>query len=366
MQKIRDCIERIGALRIANPGLQSQTSFTPPENTIPESITDIRSENARLQEVHSRLQGELMRTTTIIEVRNRLQSTVAAVERARAAQKEDVKKSTKEELQSIADRASLALEGLHSEIGLDRHSEIKASLQACLEAQDVPAASLLLSDLRVRIRRANQEAEARQKRLNEQRDQEARAATDFLLRLDSLGREVDIQLRDDLIEVSSGQAQFTEALRSKTETAIATAEHGFAGDVLKETLEQLGYDVRQGFETLFAEGGSGFFQRPSWGEHHVRVTVDANRQRLNLDMVRYGDAGEPATDQKLRDKEMEEQWCSEVPGLVGKLSNQGLAIDLTRKLAPGTIALQVIHDERIKPGITRRQTKRNVKRESSL
>ena len=354
---------QLEALQRRHPELQIHVDVDslPPE--APGSIAAIVTELNNRYEIYIRLRDEVTRVEGLIAARDQAKVMVASLMKERQAKLMQTQHDHAKHLEILKTKAENAYANLDAQTAPERRKEIEASVKMCLETTDMATAELRLTDLLVRVRRGNQEALAEQRRLAAQRDTEAKIARDLLGRCDALGHTIDATLHDNLIRISSGDAAFTETLHSVAEKAITAAEQRFASNVLKESLEQLGYEVQEGFETLFAEGGSSFFQRASWGEHHVRVTVDLKRQRLNLDVVRYGIQVEQTADQVLRDKEMEEQWCGEVPGLIDQLAAQGLSIDFTRKLNPGTVALQVISDERLKPVTTQKQAQRKQGRE---
>lgn len=354
-----DCIlqfrKQLEALLRRQPELRLNTWVDDMSDTDPNIGQAIASELNNRYEIYIRLRDELERVKASIVMRERAAALAASLQRTVPATAEIYTKrglSVKKAVQEL-------LESLEPGTPPESQVEIEALAQTCLAAKDLGHAELLLTDLRVRVHRLNRVIREKQRSLAKRRDKEAVEARDLMQRLGALGQDPEGVLHDDLLRVASGEAPLTETLRTKAATALAKADRDYAGTVLKETLEQLGYEVQESFETLFAQGGSNFFQRPSWGKYHCRISVDSERERLNFDMVRYGEGREmESIDAALRDKEMEEQWCQEVPGLLNQLAQKRLAIDLTRKLAPGTIALQVIDDVRLKPRI--RQQKRDT------
>jgi len=315
----------------------------------PGSIQAITSELNHRYEIYIRLRDEIKRVEGIVAARDRAKELIADVVKQR---RDRAKKSAKEQTESLAsirEKAEKVFSSLAQNTAPDQRSEIEESLRICLGTEDSAKADLLFTNLRVRIRQSNHLTQVEQQRLVEKRDRDAHAARDLLLKLDSLNKSATPSVNEELTKVVSGERALTDDVRVAAEVAITEGEREFADNVLKHTLEQLGYEVQEGFETLFEGGGSAFFQRASWGEHHVRVTANHERQRLSLDVVRFGTGGDVSPEQALRDKEMETHWCGEVEALVGGLARQGVLVDLDRKLEPGAVALQVIEDERLRP-----------------
>jgi hypothetical protein len=305
----------------------------------------IATEMNNRYEIYIRLRDELEKAKANIAMRERAAALVAALVLSAPPKEKESAKQRKEQNCKIQE----LLDSIDVRGNAEARAEIESMAQSCLKVEDPVRVELLVTDLRVRINRLNRTVRDEQCRMAELRDKDAAEARDYIQRLGVLGCSAEGTLREDLLRVSSGDAIFTDDIRKNARTAIAAAEQGYAGIALKETLEQLGYEVQSGFKTLFAQGGSSFFQRPSWSEYHCRLTVDSQRQHLNFDMVRYGSGGEESMEAALRDKEMEQKWCQEVPRLLDRLARKGLTVNLTRKLAPGIIALQVIDDDRLKP-----------------
>jgi len=343
-----------------------------PELQINTWVDDLAENNPNLEkiaaelnnryEIYIHLRDGLERAKAILKMREQAATLAASLQRTIPSAVE----SSTPRRQGVNDNVRDILASLDPGTPKQHQAQIESLAKSCLATIDPGRAELLLTDLRVRVNRLNRATRDEQRCLAERRDKEAGEARDLIQRLGALGQAAEGALRDDLLKVSSGEAPFTEALRLAATSALAKAERNYAGFVLKDALEQLGYEVQDKFETLFAQDGSNFFQRPSWGDYHCRITVDADRERLNFDVVRYGAGETESLDRTLLDKEMEEKWCEEVPGLLCRLAENGVAVDLTRKLAPGSIALQVIDDERLKPKGREREKETLINYERSL
>ena len=361
----RDCIlryrELLEALQRRHPEWQINYDVDSLTETVPEAAEKVAAELNNRYEIYIRLRAEHDRVEGLAATQRRVGEIGAQLQNARQTQQARSAESSAAVLKVVADNARGALGTLDARAAPDQVEAVQTAVRACLEQTDPAAAELRLADVRVRIRNVNRETAARARADAEGRDKDAVTARDLLQRLSTGRSTIETGLRNRLREVSLGDARLDDGLREQAETAIRDAEVGFADTVLRETLEQLGYEVAEGFDTLFSEGGTAFFQRPSWGEHHVRIRVDAERKRLNMHVVRYGGQEEASTEQALRDTEMEERWCSEVPRLVQELSVQGMVVDLKRKLAPGSVPVQRITDERVVP---RKATSRANKKPS--
>ncbi|GAB1391930.1 hypothetical protein MASR1M60_00930 [Rhodocyclaceae bacterium] len=112
-----------------------------------------------------------------------------------------------------------------------------------------------------------------------------------------------------------------------------------AAIVLEQSLKDLGYAIEDIEETLFVEGGIAHFQRPEWGDYHIRLRIDPKRGAMNFNVVRAGTAGE---DRRHEDMLAEERWCSEFPKLFETLKARGIPITVTRLLQAGEAPVQVV------------------------
>ena len=334
--------DRLEALQRRHPELQINTYTDELPSGAPAAVEAIVAELNNRYRIYIRLRDELARVESLIALRERMRPVAAMLDGERATAAQAAPEA------SLAQRARQALEALDARAAPDLRAGFEDRAKACLDAGDPAAAALLLTDLRARIAGENRQIRAAQQQLAERRDRDAADARDWLQRLDRIGATPDSRLQDCLMRVASGEACFGDEVRERAAAFLRQSERSYAGTVLKETLQELGYTPQEGFETLFAEGGANFFQRRAWGPYHVRVSVDpARRQRLNFDVVRAAGPGESATAQKLRDQDMEQTWCGEVAEVLDTLARRGLAVDLTRRLPAGMVELQEIDAERL-------------------
>ncbi len=87
------------------------------------------------------------------------------------------------------------------------------------------------------------------------------------------------------------------------------------------TLRNLGYDVREGMQAGWVEGGSIVLQKPGSSDYAVELQ----------DM-----------DGKLRSREMEQQWCQTQAQALATLRDQGVDAKIMAKREPGEVPLAVI------------------------
>jgi hypothetical protein len=107
------------------------------------------------------------------------------------------------------------------------------------------------------------------------------------------------------------------------------------------SLRNLGYDVREGMQSGWVEGGSIVLQKP--GSSDYAVELQDMDGKLRSRVVRFGDPVSPVSDkQRQRDGEMEQQWCQAQAQALVALRDQGVDAKIMAKREPGEVPLAVI------------------------
>ena len=110
--------------------------------------------------------------------------------------------------------------------------------------------------------------------------------------------------------------------------------------VVLGSLRALGYDVRQGMQAGWVEGGSIVLQKA--GSNDYAVELQDLNGRVRSQVVRYGDPDSPVSDQqRRRDSEIEEQWCTAHAQALVDLREQGMESQVMAKRKPGEVPLVV-------------------------
>ena len=111
--------------------------------------------------------------------------------------------------------------------------------------------------------------------------------------------------------------------------------------VVLGSLRELGYDVREGMQAGWVEGGSIVLQKAGSSDYAVELQ-DLNG-RLRSQVVRFGDPDSPVSDQqRRRDTEIEEQWCTAHAQTLADLRQQGMESQVMAKREPGEVPLVVV------------------------
>ena len=106
------------------------------------------------------------------------------------------------------------------------------------------------------------------------------------------------------------------------------------------SLRELGYDVREGMATAWSEGGQLMLQKPGSSDYGVELQ-DVNG-RMRTQVVRFGDpAAGLSEQQKQRDVEVEQQWCTAHSTVLKNLNDAGLDAKILASRAIGELPLEV-------------------------
>jgi hypothetical protein len=188
----------------------------------------------------------------------------------------------------------------------------------------------------------------------------------------------ELQVEAALLESAQGKkfVEELEAVERSGDTAVELRELGermkairaeekSAGETEKrikavlESLKEQGYEVSEEImEVATVKKGKLVFEKPIAlklpGEEDYAVLVKVvGENRVQTEMVRYDDAEESAN-QKIRDKEKEETWCSHHARMRKDLEGLGYSIKLKLKKNAGELPVRVV--SRDKPKATRRRT----------
>jgi hypothetical protein len=199
--------------------------------------------------------------------------------------------------------------------------------------------ALLLTELRTRVQGANDAA----RRLRAHAE-EAEVLLASLSGLEGPRVEEVSRLLD---QVTRHEAPLTEELKRRTLEVRAHArrdeDRRYAADVIRRAFVDLGYEVGEEFETLFADRGAVYCERPEWRGYSVCVRASQDRGQLDFSVVRFaGGAERPAPENRVRDREIEEAWCADYDRLAHAMRQGGIRLDTVRRVPPGATAVPVV------------------------
>lgn len=104
-----------------------------------------------------------------------------------------------------------------------------------------------------------------------------------------------------------------------------------------EGLASLGYEVREGMETAWAEAGRVVLRKPATPGYGVEVGGRAEAGRLQVRAVSLSEANNRA-----RDRDIETIWCGEFSRLRSLLARQGSELVVEKALGVGEVPLKLV------------------------
>ncbi len=176
---------------------------------------------------------------------------------------------------------------------------------------------------------------------------ERRARESFLdrseARLSGFDGPEAVAARALVAEVRAGTRKLPPDLEATVDAAIEketrAQEAEYVAEELRSALEGLGYELGPDFATTLVGEGYTQVTRPEWPGYAVRVRTGGRPPCLNFNVVRGGVA---RTDQKARDREVEEEFCDRQDKVLERLARAGISAERTRVVEPGEQEMQVV------------------------
>jgi hypothetical protein len=130
--------------------------------------------------------------------------------------------------------------------------------------------------------------------------------------------------------------------------ALATAETSRLAAVARRNailrgLSSLGYEVREGMATAFANGEAVVMRHANTPGFGLEMSGPPEAHRLQMRVVAFSPPG--TSRDSSRDRDVELQWCGNLERLRELLAASGGEIAIERAVAAGGVALKVIGDE---------------------
>lgn len=217
------------------------------------------------------------------------------------------------------------------------------------------------AEFRARMDALDAESDPRQRRLRldslslqiSQALQRGKETMAHLALLDELEAQIGVYdaVPEDLLQSIAVQRQSQpmspalDELRQAVERWCEEQARRMDGDrirsVVIDSLRELGYDVREGMATGWAAGGSVVLQKA--GSHDYAVELKDLNGRLRSQVLRYGDPDASVSDQqRQRDTEIEQQWCTAHAQTLANLRQQGIEAQIMAKREPGEVPMVVV------------------------
>jgi len=155
----------------------------------------------------------------------------------------------------------------------------------------------------------------------------------------------EIATARSLVEASSADDREVDETLRKTvsdavDAAVGRANRIFVQEQAAAAFEELGYELQEGFSTLLATGKPAHVHSVEMKGYAVRVQQHRDGE-MQFRVVRDAALG---GDENLRDREVEELWCSDFADLIAVVDDNGVEMAATYALEPGEISVQRVDD----------------------
>jgi hypothetical protein len=162
------------------------------------------------------------------------------------------------------------------------------------------------------------------------------------------------ELIDRLKSAFSGRDEATMRTSvSEAESAVADARSELAAKARRQAvlkgLATLGYEVREGMATAWAEGGRIVLRKPNETDYGLELGAASDLSRLQVQLV--GSDQPSAPRDKARDRDREVSWCSDFDRLRASVAAAGGELVIERALAAGAQAVKTVPASRLAPDI---------------
>lgn len=221
--------------------------------------------------------------------------------------------------------------------GVEDHvaEQAQAAAELIRNTKSVSSREQGIGALRLHVQEAN--AEARERRERERLLDRSEA------RLSGFDGPEAAAARRLLTEIRAGEREAPADLEAIVDAVIEsenrTQEAEYVAEELRRALDGLGYRLGPDFATTLLSEGYTQFTRSEWTGYAVRVRSGGRPPHLNFNVVR---GGVTRTDQKARDREVEEEFCDRQTEVLKRLARVGISAERTRVVEPGEQEMQVV------------------------
>lgn len=321
----------INALREGLPSFPSGNS----------SVDEIERYIAKVEGTINQITAEIGRAEGLAQLRSLVATTTTATqvsdwtEELQKRQQTVSQKSPDNELMSREHREELTRRLIGRLQGVAENGELQLIQTITREILGTTSAGRIESletELRLRVQRINERIQKAQR--------DAAEASRFLGQLRGFqGSDVEL-LRNELQSIVGGQrASSTDLAERVNEIRVRSVKRindDYAGMVIREELQRLGYSVGEEFSTLFVSGGQAIVSRSEEPEYGVQMQIDASKGILDLAVVRFSDSNDlGSAERRLRDKNAEERWCADHDKLRSAMRARGLNGRAIKRSPPG-------------------------------
>lgn len=143
-----------------------------------------------------------------------------------------------------------------------------------------------------------------------------------------------------------GQGSGISGLIEEADTLIAEETRVMAAEARRRavlsSLASLGYEVNDGMETAWVQGGRIVLRKAAARDYGVELGGGVRSDQMQVRAVAFGNSRTARNSQ--RDRDMETIWCGEFGRLQAMIGASGGGIEIERALPVGAVPLKLIED----------------------
>lgn len=258
---------------------------------------------------------------------------------ARATVDTEQERKAREKARAV--REGLATRGAELFARLPANADTRVRVACTRAVEEITAAP---SDARARLLLTDLEAKVRkEERLEEEAVRAGAALVGLAARLDSIGTEEAAALRAEIDALSRERPRTVPAeLDARVDAAVEQADRAvrrrMVAAAMRISLDDLGYAVTEGFETVLVDRGTAFASLPERPGYGVKVFLDAGRDVLRTQVVR----SDKADGGDLADVDAEKSFCDSYPLLLRRMRANGVAAEEMATVPPGRNSLATV------------------------
>lgn len=161
-----------------------------------------------------------------------------------------------------------------------------------------------------------------------------------------LGDSAEINSIRHQLDAAISEQRFIDADRLVAAARLAMSAETSAmaaiqrREAILEAFAALGYEVREGMATAWAQNGRIVVKKPGVADYAVELGTTTTAEQMQIRLVGARNPGEPRTTR--RDQDMETQWCGDFTRLRELVSKRGGELSLERALPVGAQAVKTV------------------------
>lgn len=265
-------------------------------------------------------------------------------------------RQAREKFQATREKQAARGAELLARLPANTAADVRAACATAVEeitvAQSEARVQLLLTDLTTTVRR--------EERAAEEVVHAGATLAGLAARLDAIETDEAEVVRAEIDALTRARARTVPAgLPDRVAAAVENADRAvkrrMVAAAMRVSLDDLGYSVTEGFETVLVDQGAAYASLPDRPGYGLKVLLDAGRNVVRTQVVR----SEKTPGGDMADVDAEKSFCDNYPHLLARLRANGVVADEVGTVPPGRSSLATVADADL-PATTAFQQRRSA------